>query len=151
MATYLEAETEAYRPLREVVDSAQVLSLLTYKPKVVYKDVEEAEVTPEKILVRASFNEFDGGQNALMDCVGVTGKRRHKRVGSIALEIFGPRSVGNMTFLMKQLAQLLREAYTTSKNNIGLWYRKPRIMNAHLENSRWRLNVIIDFYYSEVI
>ena len=106
----------------------------------------------DKIWLRVSTQEVDSEQDSLGNAVAGSGLRMFSSYGLCFIELYVPMSAARAGEKARHVAQLLRNTFRhVSAGEKIVVFRNARINdNIPPENSMYRVNVVVEYEYSEI-
>lgn len=150
-ATYTQARNEVFACFRDAWE-AGAPAIAGYLPKVHWQGVEaQGKVEGIRHWARASTQTVIAEQTSLSMNVGEEGKVRYTESGLVFIQLFAPKSLGDSQYVAGLLAQVARNAFRRKSTEHCVWFRNARINELDSEDLFYRLNVVAEFEYDEVI
>ena len=147
---YLGARNAIFKKINDAwqLNTAAVIG---YVPKIYWQWNQETERPPtDKFWARVSMQTVDSQQGTLSDACGAPGQHRDNNAGLVFIQLFGPKSVGDVPEKFSKLAKIARRAMLGQSLDGNVWFRNSRINELPDENEWIRANAVAEFEYDEI-
>lgn len=147
---YLGARNAIFKKINDAWQNGTT-PIIGYIPKIYWQWNQETE-RPEtnKFWARVSLQTVDGAQGTLSDACGAPGQHRDNIAGLVFIQLFGPKSVGDVPEKFSKLAKLARRSLLGHTADENVWFRNARVNELPDENEWIRANAIAEFEYDEI-
>lgn len=146
IGTYFDARDSLYAKL--ILNTAEVIALVGYVPKIVYQGVESIDKLPtDEFWMRIS------QQTVLEEQATLSGndlKRRYTTDGLLFVQIFIPKTLPQNYAIGVKLAVFVKNLYRGKQTEDCIWFRNVRIQELPAEDAWNRLNVVAEYQYDEI-
>lgn len=152
MITADAAHNELCAFVRDAVNAAANEVGLGYAPEIRWPYVAEpSKPDTTKLWCRVVNSIVSEQQSSLSSEVTAPGERMFTSVGSLAIEIYVPKSIRTLGAWHLTFCRVIRDAFRKARNN-NIWYRYSRINNSLLpEELFYRFNVTVEYTFSEIV
>lgn len=148
---YTQAVDEMNKLFNDAFAAPNIVSLIGYKPEIFwYGNEREGLPSSDKFWVRHSVQNVLEEQSSLSECEGAVGKKLYDSSGVIIIQFFCPKSTANSLEKGRKLAMIARNAYRGNGTPNGVWFRNARVVDVPDEKPWYRLNVVIEYEFSEI-
>ena len=151
MATdYLGARNQIFKKIKDNFIAGST-AIIGEEIKVYWQWNQETERPPtNKFWARVSMQTVDSQQGTLSDACGAPGQHRDNNAGLVFIQLFGPKSVGDVPEKFSKLAKLARRSMLGQTVTGDVWFRNSRI-NELPDEAEWiRANAVAEFEYDEI-
>lgn len=153
MPTYEEAIDLIYATFKDAWD-ANASGVVGYVPEVRYEGVPEDDSDGKRHAPTSKYWARLSVRNALEDNAGVgrasaNGARLYQTVGTLSIEIYGPKQDNAAITKLRRLAMFTRSAYRGIASGDEVWYYEATIRERPSEERWHRIDVTAVYNYME--
>lgn len=149
--SYSQANGELYKPIKDILESVEIVTLFGYAIDVRWPNNEKLEnPTSDKIWVRVSRQTVSNPQTAIQNNYRGQSARKYTNYGLLFVQLFSPKTNGVYPKVEKLAETLLKNAFRGKSTEHCITFRNARMSEVTPENDWYRLNVVTEYEYDEI-